>query len=90
MIRERKQESNMKLVMSIVALTVLAAAPAAAQQTRLYDDRGNSLGTSNPTSPNSNRYYDSRGNTLGTSTTDSQGTTTFYDSRGKVTGRSTR
>jgi hypothetical protein len=64
--------------------------PAFAQQTRYYDNRGNSLGTSSISSSGQTRYYDSRGNSLGTSSTNSSGTTTFYDSRGNVTGRASR
>ena len=54
--------------MLLVAAPVPAAAtPALAQQTRFYDSRGNSLGTSS-TSGGATRFYDSRGNSLGTST----------------------
>jgi hypothetical protein len=59
-------------------------------QTRLYDARGNSLGTATPQGDGSLRYYDSRGSSLGTSTTTPGGsagpTTKFYDARGNVTG----
>jgi hypothetical protein len=73
------------MLIAIIALTQLS--PAHAQQTRYYDSRGNSLGTSSTSSGGQTRYYDSRGNSLGTSTTRS-GTTTLYDARGNVTGRS--
>ena len=56
------------------------------EQTRLYDARGNSIGTAAPQGQGSVRYYDSRGNSLGTSTTTGN-TTTFYDRGGNVTGR---
>jgi hypothetical protein len=74
----------------VATALVLAAAPAMAQQTRYYDARGNSLGTSSTNSGGQTRYYGSRGNSLGTSSTNSNGTTTFYDSRGNVTGRASR
>jgi hypothetical protein len=74
----------------IAAALVLLAAPAFAQQTRYYDSRGNSIGTSSTSSGGQTRYYDSRGNSLGTSSRNSQGTTTFYTSRGSVLGRASR
>jgi hypothetical protein len=74
----------------IAAALVLVTAPAFAQQTRYYDSRGNSLGTSSTSSSGQTRYYDSRGNSLGTSSTNSSGTTTYYNSRGSVIGRAYR
>jgi hypothetical protein len=76
------------MTLCLAAMIVLASAAAFAQQTRYYDNRGNSLGTSSTSSGGQTRYYDSRGNSLGTSSTNSSGTTTFYDSRGNVTGQS--
>jgi hypothetical protein len=76
-------------IAAIVALVVILAALAAhaePQQMRLYDARGNSIGTAAPQGQGSVRYYDSRGNSVGTSTTNSTGTTTFYGPRGNVTG----
>jgi len=73
----------------IATALTLVTMPALAQQTRYYDSRGNSLGTSSTSSSGQTHYYDSRGNSLGTSST-SSGTTTFYDSRGNVTGRASR
>jgi len=67
-----------------LALTTTAAQ---AQQTRYYDSRRNSIGTSSPNSSGVTTFRDSRGNTTGTATRDSQGTTTFRDNRGNVTGR---
>ena len=66
-----------------LALTTTAAQ---AQQTRYYDSRGNSIGTSSPNSSGVTTFRDSRGNTTGTAIRDSQGTT-FHDNRGNVTGR---
>jgi hypothetical protein len=74
----------------VAAALVLVAAPAFAQQTRYYDSRGSSLGTSSTSSGGQTRYYDSRGNSLGTSSTNSSGTTTYYNSRGSVIGRASR
>jgi YD repeat-containing protein len=75
----------------IVAMVILIIGLAidyarAEPQTRLYDARGNSVGTTVPQGQGSVRYYDSRGNSLGTSTTNSTGTTTSYGPRGNVTG----
>jgi hypothetical protein len=56
-------------------------------QTRLYDSRGNSIGTATPQSDGTVRYRDSRGSSLGTSTTTPSGTTTFYGPSGSVTGK---
>ena len=53
----------------VATVLVLAAAPAMAQQTRYYDARGKSLGTSSTSSGGQTRYYDSRGNSLGTNST---------------------
>jgi hypothetical protein len=44
---------------------VLAAAPAMAQQTRYYDARGKSLGTSSTNTIGTTTFYDSRGNVTG-------------------------
>jgi hypothetical protein len=41
----------------------------AGEQIRVYDSRGNSVGTIVPQSDGSTRYYNSRGNSMGTSTT---------------------
>jgi YD repeat-containing protein len=59
---------------------------AEAQQTRVYDANGRSVGTNVPQGNGSTRFYDSRGNSLGTSTTTGN-TTTFYGPRGDVTGK---
>jgi hypothetical protein len=56
-------------------------------QTRIYDARGNSIGTAAPQGQGSIRYYDPRGNSLGTSSTTPGETTTFYGPSGNVTGR---
>jgi hypothetical protein len=78
------------MTLLIAAMFVLASAAAFAQQTRVYDSRGNSLGTATTNSSGTTTFRDSRGVTTGTATRDSQGTTTFRDSRGNVTGRSSR
>jgi hypothetical protein len=70
----------------LVLFILVALAAAEPQQTRVYDTRGNSVGTIVPQGQGSVRYYDARGNSLGTSTTNSTGTTTFYGPRGNVTG----
>jgi hypothetical protein len=77
----------MKPITTIAALAVIIATAAVAEsQTRLYDARGNSVGTAVPQGQGSVRYYDAQGKSLGTSTTTSTGTTTFHDARGNVTG----
>ena len=77
----------MKFLLMLFA--VCAATVAYAQQSKLYDARGNLVGTVDPISPNSKRLYDARGRSLGTSTTSSEGTTTIYDAQGRVIGRTT-
>ena len=67
-------------------VTIVALAHAEPQQTRLYDAKGNSIGTAVPLGDGSTRYFDARGNSLGTSTTNSTGTTTFYGPRGNYQG----
>ena len=86
---QNEENLTMKKLL-IAAVLVLVTAPTFAQQTRYYDARGNSLGTSSTSSSGQTRYYDSRGNSLGTGSTSSSGTTTYYDSRGNVTGRASR
>jgi hypothetical protein len=55
------------MIAAILAIAIIAATPAHAEpQTRLYDARGNSIGTAVPQGEGSIRYYDSRGNSLGT------------------------
>ena len=49
----------------VAAALVLLAAPAFAQQTRYYDSRGNSLGTSSTNSRGTTTYYNSRGSVIG-------------------------
>jgi uncharacterized protein YdeI (BOF family) len=56
----------MKKLLIATAL-VLVTAPAFAQQTRYYDSRGNSLGTSSTNSSGTTTFYDSRGNVTGQS-----------------------
>jgi len=79
---------NHYFAFSLIVL-VLATSPAFgqnAQQTRVYDAHGNSIGTSVPLGNGSTRFYDSRGNSLGTSTQVGD-TTTFYGPGGNVTGK---
>jgi YD repeat-containing protein len=82
----------MKSILFFAVLLVAACqAPlrsAEAQQTRVYDSSGRSVGTAAPQGQGSTRYYDSRGNSLGTSTTTGN-TTRFYDERGRSTGSAT-
>ena len=51
----------------VATVLVLAAAPAMAQQTRYYDSRGNSLGTSSTSSSGATTFYNSRGSVIGKS-----------------------
>jgi hypothetical protein len=77
----------MKLTITIIALAVMATATVvlAEPQTRVYDARGNSIGTAVPLGNGSVRYFDARGNSMGTSTT-TGGTTRFYDAGGRPAG----
>jgi YD repeat-containing protein len=80
------------ILFTAVMLIASCQAPlrnAEAQQTRLYDSSGRSVGTSVPQGQGSSRYYDARGNSLGTSTTTGN-TTTFYGPSGNVTGKTIR
>jgi hypothetical protein len=49
----------------VAAVLVLVTAPAFAQQTRYYDSRGKSLGTSSTNSSGTTTYYNSRGSVIG-------------------------
>jgi hypothetical protein len=75
------------LVIAFAFGSLIVTARSEPQQTRVYDSRGNSVGTVVPQGDGSVRYYDARGNSLGTSTTNSTGTTTFYGPGGNFTGR---
>jgi YD repeat-containing protein len=74
------------------ALAILVCSHAgAAEQTRIYDSTGRSVGTAVPYSDGSMRYYDEHGRSPGTSSTSSDGaaqgaTTTFYDAQGRRIG----
>jgi hypothetical protein len=86
-------EMKLSAIITIAALAVVIGTAAVAEplpQTRLYDARGNSIGTAAPQGNGTVRYYDNRGNSLGTSTTSLSGTRTFYGPRGNVTGRAFR
>jgi hypothetical protein len=74
------------LAIAMVAFAFAVSQVRAEPQTRFYDARGNSMGTSVPQSDGSTRYYDSRGNSLGTSTT-TPGGTTYYSPLGTVTDK---
>jgi YD repeat-containing protein len=83
----------MKSLIIFAALLLVATcqAPmrnAEAQQTRVYDANGRSVGTVAPQGEGSVRYYDSRGHSTGTSTTTGN-TTRFYNERGQPTGSAT-
>ena len=54
------------------------------EQTRVYDARGNSVGTIVPQGDGSTRFYDARGNSTGTSTTTGN-TTRYYSPLGNHT-----
>ena len=75
---------------TLVVAIALLAATAHAQQTRVYDKSGRSIGTISRDSAGSEHFRDQSGRSLGTSRTSSEGTTTFYDAQGRVIGRSTK
>ena len=69
----------------IVAACLVGMVSANAQQTRLYNARGNSVGTAVPQGEGTVRYYDARGRSVGTST-QTGNTIKFYDAAGRPTG----
>jgi hypothetical protein len=77
----------------VLAILVLVAAfnlaHAEDNQRRMYDARGNAIGTAT-TNRNVTTFRDARGVITGTGATNSQGTTIFRDSRGRTTGFDTR
>jgi len=79
-----------KLITVVVLMTLANVSFATAQQTRVYDARGRSVGTIVPDSQGSTRAYDARGRSIGTSSTDSSGTTTYYDAGGRVISRTNK
>jgi hypothetical protein len=74
------------VTITMVALALLMVNARSEPQTRLYDARGNSLGTATPQSDGTVGYRDAGGNSLGTSTTTGN-TTTFYGPGGGVTSK---
>jgi hypothetical protein len=76
-------------IIAVAAMALLVLHARSEPQTRFYDARGNSLGTSVPQGDGSMRYYDKGGSSIGTSTTTPGGTTTFYGPGGNVTGKTT-
>ena len=74
----------------IIALAVVLAAPAQAQQTTIRDASGRITGTVTTDSNGTKTFRDGAGRTTGTATTDSNGTTTFRDASGRTTGTASR
>jgi hypothetical protein len=68
-----------------VAFALLSTLALAGEQNRLYDSRGNSIGTA-ATNGNVTTFRDARGNTTGTATRLPDGRTNFRDVRGRLTG----
>jgi YD repeat-containing protein len=86
-----KDKSRVRIVAGpIIAglLAALLATGAAAQQSRLHDSRGRSLGTSTTDSQGTVTNYDSRGRVISREST-SGNTTTVYDASGRNVGRIT-
>jgi hypothetical protein len=75
------------VIAALAAILLFGNNANAEPQTRIYDARGNSVGTAVPQGDGSTPYFDARGNSLGTSTTTPGGGTTFYGPGGNVTGR---
>jgi YD repeat-containing protein len=74
-------------ILATVSATIFATPHAgAAEQTRIYNASGRSIGTAVPYSDGSVRFYNERGRSLGTSSTSGSGTTTYYDARGNRIG----
>jgi hypothetical protein len=88
-ITRKTEMSQMKtFLFSMVLLVASCQSPlrnAEAQQTRVYDANGRSVGTAVPQGEGTTRFYDSRGHSLGTSTTTGN-TTRFYGERGQPMG----
>jgi hypothetical protein len=72
-------------ILAMLLVPTLALAQSS-PQTRIYDERGRSIGTATTDSQGSVRFRDERGNSLGTSSRTGEGTTNFYDARGNRTG----
>jgi YD repeat-containing protein len=69
----------------IIALALVLAAPAHAQQATIRDASGRITGTVSTDSNGTKTFRDGSGRTTGTATTDSNGTTTFRDASGRTT-----
>jgi hypothetical protein len=78
--------SGLVLAIAIIAFMFAIRPSFGAEQTRIYDANGRSIGTATPEGQGSVRYRDAGGRSVGTSTT-THGTTTFYGPSGNVTGR---
>jgi hypothetical protein len=83
-------KTEIEIVLIVGASLLLSVFAHAGEQTRFYDNRGNSTGTATTDSQGTTVFRNDRGNTTGTASTDSQGTTVFRDDRGNVTGRASR
>jgi YD repeat-containing protein len=76
----------MQIILALLALTI--ATEASAQQSRFYDARGRSLGTSSTDSAGTVTNYESRGRVISRESTIGN-QTTVYDARGRDVGRFT-
>jgi hypothetical protein len=75
-------------IAAIIALAVTTSAAQAGSDTRIWNDRGQSVGTvSNPSTGGQRVFRDDRGRTVGTSSREG-GTTVYRDSGGRTVGRS--
>jgi hypothetical protein len=70
----------------VLSMLLLATAAQAQTQQRIYDSKGNSLGTVTTAPQGTSTFRDSKGNITGTATTTND-TTVFRDNRGNVLGR---
>ena len=84
--KRTSRDAAVILAAAIAVMVVTVYAARAEEQIRVYDSRGNSIGTATPQGDSSIRYRDAGGNSIGTSTTTGN-TTTFYGLGGNVTGK---
>jgi YD repeat-containing protein len=75
------------IIAALLTLAALATTDASAQQSRLYDSSGRSVGTATIDSSGTVTRRDARGNVISRETTSGSGVTTVYDSRGRNIGR---
>ena len=69
-----------------IALLLLLAVPANAQESTFHDAVGRVTGSARTDANGVTTFHDRAGRVTGTARTDSNGVTTFHDASGRVTG----